>query len=100
MIDWEFELEIAQDLVNSKETYEIVTLSEGSSLHKFSYTTALGALQIYTIPECLYEEGFARMEIDGLPVELTTLPGNQIEIFWPVGMHAHANKYQEGGNRR
>jgi len=32
------------------------------------------------------------MIIDGLPLELTMLPGNKIEIYWPVGMHDHAKR--------
>ena len=91
-IDWEFELEKAHGAAVAREVREIVTLRKYGLLHQFSYQTAKGEDQTYIIPKSLYDEGFARMEVDGLPLELTTLPGNKIEIFWPLGMHEHAVK--------
>ena len=88
-IDWEFELEKAHGVATSKEVREVITLREDGILQRFSYETALGVLQVYLIPKSLNEEGFARMEVDGLPIELTALTGNRIEIFWPLGMHEH-----------
>mgnify|MGYP003137424587 FL=1 len=89
-IDWEFELEKAQGLASSKEIYEVINLREDGILHKLAYKTKLGVDIKYLIPESLYKEGFARMEIDGLPLEISMLPDNSVELFWPVGMHEHS----------
>lgn len=89
-IDWEFELEIAQSIISDKEVVDVVELNEGKKLDRFSYDDKNGIAVIFKVPEQLYDAGFAHMTIDGLPLELTVLTGNRIEIRWVVGMHEHA----------
>tara|TARA_R110000744_G_scaffold284830_4_gene396308 strand:+ start:4006 stop:4416 length:411 start_codon:yes stop_codon:yes gene_type:complete len=89
-IDWEFELEIAQSKVSSLIEIDVVELSEGAKLDRFAYTGEDGVASTQKIPDSFHDDGFVEMIIDGLPLELTMLPGNKIEICWPVGMHDHA----------
>jgi len=90
MIDWQFELEKAHEIAESKEIREIVELREGDILQSLAYVTVEGENLSYGVPASLYgENGFARMIIDGLPVELTLLLDNRVEMCWPVGMHDH-----------
>ena len=89
-IDWEFELEIAQSKVSSLIEIDVVELTEDAKLDRFAYTDKDGVASTLKIPDSFHNDGFVEMIIDGLPLELTMLPGNKIEICWPVGMHNHA----------
>jgi hypothetical protein len=91
MIDWQFELEYAQGTADSKEVREIIDLSERGILHRLAYTAPDGEDRNYLVPSSLYGiEGFARLIIDGIPVELTLLLDNRVEVYWPVGVHEHS----------
>ena len=94
MIDWEFELEKAQGIADSKEFTEVLDLRHtGGKLARFHYRSPSGLELFYDVPEELEKDGFCRMDIDGLPIELTKLPGDRLELFFPVGMHDHAKKW-------
>lgn len=92
-IDWDFELEKAHGVADAKSTTTIIDLHDGQShLQGFTYKGADGEPQNFYLPAEWYETGFIRIIVDGLPIELTELPGHRVELHFPVGLHEHAKK--------
>ena len=92
-IDWEFELQKAQGLAESKSHTDVIDLKyRGGRLRRLRYETDAGKVIDYLVPKELYRDGFVRLVIDGVPIELTVLLDERVKIFFPVGMHPHARK--------